>query len=334
VRTALVVLAAGVDLFVFSARYNTTTSPSLLSRVPPALGFIQSEDPNGRVAALAETLLPNTGMLFHLHDFRVYEPVADHHLLPYFERLDDELLSDIRSRFYLFLWKPRVPLLSVAGVRWVLAPEQDERTASAAALAEAGLVRRFSAEGTEVWENPAARPRAYVTNDTVGVRTADAALDWLVDNARDSAATVVVRDGTMGIGGPPFPETPGAGLPASMGAVRKASFVPGRVQIAVSGGSGYLVVNDLYYPGWVATFDGQPDVAIHRANYLFMSVFIPDDEEHEIVLEYRPPAVAMGGMLSFASLALVGLVFALAELRMRLPIGWARRASGEPNPIG
>jgi hypothetical protein len=332
---ALVVVAASIDLFVFSARYNPTASRSFLTRVPPAIDFIRSEDPDGRVAALAETLLPNTAMLFHLHDFRVYEPVADHHLLPYFERLDDELLTDIRSRFYLFLWKPQVPLLSVAGVRWLLVPEEDDRVASRAALAEAGLVRRFSAEGTDVWENPAARSRAYVAESVTAVPTDEEALIWLERQASNRTAVVVVNGPTVS---PRCPEVlvPGGcagSVETAGGLVHEMAFVPGRSRITVSAGRPtILVVNDLRYPGWIAYVDGHLAETL-PANYLFMGVPIPAGD-HEVVLEYRPPAVALGGMVSFASLALLGLVFAFAELRLRLLVGRPRRASRAPNPIG
>jgi hypothetical protein len=197
-------------------------------------------------------------------------------------------------------------------------------------LAEAGLVRRFSAEGTDVWENPAARPRAYVTGDVVQVRNADEALEWLVNRAGGSSGTVVSHD-APGLYYP-GPEALRNSVFTPTRSVR-AEFVPGRTQVTVDGGLGLLVVNDLFYPGWVATVDGQP-ATILRTNHLFMGVPLPaDDYAHQVVLEYKPPSVALGGIVSFATIALLGLVFALAELLVRMAMRSPRRDSGEPDFI-
>ncbi len=331
---ALVVAALSVDLLVFGARYNPMMSPELLTRVPSSIDYIRQADPNGRLIGLAETLLPNTAMLFGLSDFRAYEPVADHHMLKYFERMDDKLLGDIRSRFYLFLWEPRVSMLSVAGVRWVIAPMGDDRTATTTALAAGGLIHRFTGDGTEVWENPAARPRAYVADSVATVPDASRALEWVVQHGADprAASTVVVDEGLPSYVCVSTSDCSALGTSVSA-TVREASFLPGRSLARVlAPRGGLLVVNDVLYPGWVATVDGET-VPIYRANYLFMGVPVPPGE-HAVTLEYRPPAVALGGMLSFAGLALIGLAFAVAGLRVRLPSPAPSQPSGEPELIG
>src|SRR5205823_9795772 len=128
---------------------------------PGAIAFLQQEDPNGRVIGLGEALLPNTSILVGLNDLRVYEPVAERRLFGFFELVDGLLRTDIRSRFYLFVWDPNVELLRIAGVRWVLVPLADHRVVPESALANAGLVRRYADAVTAVWEIPEARPRAY-----------------------------------------------------------------------------------------------------------------------------------------------------------------------------
>ena len=163
VAACLVVLVLGFDLLLFGHAYNPVVSAETLRRVPDAVAFVLDRDPEGRVIGLGEALLPNTSMLFGLNDLRVYEPVADQRVLSFFERIDPALKSDIRSRFYLFLWHPDVDMLSLAGVRWIIVPVVDARVASQPALADAGLVMRYRDGNAAVWENPRARPRAYVS---------------------------------------------------------------------------------------------------------------------------------------------------------------------------
>jgi hypothetical protein len=274
--------------------------------------------------ALAEALLPNTSMLYRLQDFRVYEPVASHELLKYFERLDTELLTDIRSRFYLFTWKPRVPLLSVAGVRWVLAPEDDSRVASPALLAQQGLVHRLTADGMEVWENPNARPWAYLAQRVAEVRTQDEALSWVAEHAADPDATVMVMPpAEPGLTTSPSTRWYG-GLPANFrqrqdgarATVRAEASHAGRSVLQVSAPSGgLLVVGDLFYPGWTATVDGSPARVLHT-NYLFMGVEVSPGD-HSVVLEYRPAAFMAGLALSAVSLGLVAVGLIVLFLRRR-----------------
>ncbi|RME08265.1 MAG: hypothetical protein D6803_01670, partial [Anaerolineae bacterium] len=59
---------------------------------------------------------------------------------------------------------------------------------------------------------------------------------------------------------------------------------------------GWLVVSDLWYPGWTAALDGQP-VPLWRANYLFRAVRVPAGE-HNISMTYRPPWLPVGTLLA------------------------------------
>ena len=53
------------------------------------------------------------------------------------------------------------------------------------------------------------------------------------------------------------------------------SYSPEQVVIDVAASrDGYLVLTDAYYPGWVATIDGQP-ANIERADILFRAVKVP-----------------------------------------------------------
>jgi hypothetical protein len=70
---------------------------------------------------------------------------------------------------------------------------------------------------------------------------------------------------------------------------------------------GYLVVSDVWYPGWQAYVDGEQS-AILRANYLFKALRVPAGE-HEVEILYQPNIFIVGAAVSMAALiVLVALV--------------------------
>jgi hypothetical protein len=318
------VVALVWDLVLFGGRYNAVVASDALRRVPASVAYVQQVDPTPRILGLGEVLLPNAAGLYGLFDLRVYEPVAHRRLLPFFERVEPVFRSDVRSRVFLFVWRPNVDLLGVGGVRWILASRWDDRSADPGFLAAQGLLLRYEDVGVSVWENPAARPRAYLASHVVEVADEQTALDRLSDRQLMGPRGVVL-DGEgrvvsiLADGGP----TDGGPSDASSeeGWVQ-AEFDVGRVRARVSApGTRLLVVNDTYYPGWVARVDGY-HAQIHRANALFMGVIGPAGE-HEVVLEYRPPSFTAGLAVSaMAAVALAVLMLgAGAFTRLRRAIG-------------
>lgn len=71
--------------------------------------------------------------------------------------------------------------------------------------------------------------------------------------------------------------------------------------------SGYLVLSDLWYPGWRASVDGA-EVPILIANYLFRAVKVPPGS-HEVTIEYEPNIFKIGIITSGLSfLILLSLI--------------------------
>jgi Bacterial membrane protein YfhO len=68
----------------------------------------------------------------------------------------------------------------------------------------------------------------------------------------------------------------------------------------------FLILNDVYYPGWKVTIDGHPRT-IHPTNYVQRGVEIPAGR-HEIRFEFKPLSFAIGVGVSMASLFGLGYV--------------------------
>ena len=66
---------------------------------------------------------------------------------------------------------------------------------------------------------------------------------------------------------------------------------------------GWLILSDLFYPGWEATLDGKP-VPIFSGNYLFRAVEFPAGK-HQVRFQYRPGSFLVGvGLFGFGFVVL------------------------------
>lgn len=81
---------------------------------------------------------------------------------------------------------------------------------------------------------------------------------------------------------------------------------PNKIILRVAADSpGWLVLSDVWYPGWCAWVDGEP-VSVLRANYLFRAVEVPAGP-HEVVFAYWPVWFYAG--LGVSLLAWLGLAW-------------------------
>ena len=68
----------------------------------------------------------------------------------------------------------------------------------------------------------------------------------------------------------------------------------------------FLVMSDIYYPGWIATVDGVP-TRIFRTNYVLRGLLIPQGK-HMVSLQYKPRSHFLGAGISVISLILIIII--------------------------
>lgn len=144
-------------------------------------------------------------------------------------------------------------------------------------------------------------PRAHVVG-RARIVPSEEAVAAVARPGFDPAAEVVLED--------PAP----AGDPRAQGSpVRWQTDKPTRLELtAAMKAPGYLVLADLWYPGWTAAVDGTP-APILRANGAFRAVFLPAGE-HEVAFAFVSRSFQAGAALSL--LTLLGLAAAgLAAVR-------------------
>jgi hypothetical protein len=94
------------------------------------------------------------------------------------------------------------------------------------------------------------------------------------------------------------------------GGVRMLRYQPERVELdASSDRSAWLVLNDLYSAGWLASIDGA-SVPIIKANHLVRAIRLPAGARH-VVFSYEAPGLRLGLILSAVSLLAACLLLGL-----------------------
>jgi hypothetical protein len=128
------------------------------------------------------------------------------------------------------------------------------------------------------YENPDAMPRVTFATEAKGADFARMLADG-VWPAVDLRTTVLLE------------RPPAGATPRRPGKVRIASYRNTEVILeADSPDGGFLVLNDLWHPWWLAEVDGRP-AEILRANVLFRAVAAPPGR-HEVRFQFRPLAGA------------------------------------------
>ena len=97
-------------------------------------------------------------------------------------------------------------------------------------------------------------------------------------------------------------------LPDGKSEVRIVGDTPNSLDLRVAATTtGWLVIADVWYPGWKASVDGQA-TPLWRANYLFRALLVPAGE-HLVSIVYRPFWFYLGALVSAMSWLGLGIYY-------------------------
>ena len=147
-----------------------------------------------------------------------------------------------------------------------------------------------------VYENTTVFPRAFVVYEARPLPPEKDVLATL--RAADLRRTVFLEGWTESASPRPSPQS---------GTVHVVEHQPNRVVMqAEAGPAGYLVLADVWYPGWRCQIDGRP-VPLYRADYLFRGVALPEGE-HTVVFSFEPASYRIGRTISLiAAIGVAGI---------------------------
>ncbi|MGQ9682470.1 MAG: YfhO family protein [Anaerolineae bacterium] len=161
-----------------------------------------------------------------------------------------------------------------------------------------------------VFRNEHAGPRAFLVHRARVARDEEEAQRWTAAPDLRPQEEVILLEGM-----------PMDGSPLQDDRVSIVDYAAERVVLRTqSAAAGYLVLADSYYPGWIATVDGQA-AQVLRADVALRAVQLGAGD-HEVVFEFRPSSHRLGALAS--SVALAGIVGLMATSVVRWRVGRRR----------
>ncbi len=199
-----------------------------------------------------------------------------------------------------------------------------------------------------LYENPTALPRAFLVPTVVTMDAAEESLqrmargDWSPERMAILEVDPVDVDAGIGsaaaslakrLGPPTAPSEPAVPITYDLAARRSASksgtvtltqLAPESVVLDVDAKApAFLVLTDLYYPGWQATIGGEP-TTVYRANYLFRGVEVPFGR-NRVEFTYRSRSFRLGLAITIAGAMALGGGLVTVGVATILDLRGARR---------
>src|SRR5205814_3366635 len=138
-----------------------------------------------------------------------------------------------------------------------------------------------NARGLHVYENANVLPRAWIVHDAQVLPDPEQQFGKIDRLEIDPRHTVLLPGGS-----PALSATKGSAEGNPDDSVRLTRYTPNRLELqAANPNPGWLVLSEVWYPGWTATLDGRPADVI-QADYLLRAVQLGPGR-HTLVLEFR-----------------------------------------------
>lgn len=194
--------------------------------------------------------------------------------------------------------KYRASLLNLLGVKYAAVVGHDDPIPAGWKLVKRDKIqlettlRDVTPKGIKytLLENEQVMPRAFVLHRVHPVRSGREAFEAL--KTFDPRQAIIVGDN--------FPELPQELAQADKSEptpVEIVSYKPTQVRLRTElSQPGVLCLTDFYYRGWWATDNGA-DIAIHPGNLVFRAIPLSPGK-HDIVMEFSPPGMKLGGIVS------------------------------------
>jgi hypothetical protein len=208
-------------------------------------------------------------------------------------------VENVSAAAALALWK--ATLFDSAARRSVpLTNEPDATTLDAARWQVAADM-----DGVLVLRNLRALPRAWLVAEAEAVDGEEALRRISGESPKEFDPR---RTALLEVRADELPQLSDAGATWGRMAAHVAVYEPGHILIDTDASTPtVLVVSETFYPGWVATVDGQP-APILLTDYLLRGVAL-DAGRHRVEMRYTAPAARTGALISGATLLLIGGLF-------------------------
>jgi hypothetical protein len=174
-----------------------------------------------------------------------------------------------------------LPVLSLCNVRYI---------ASTGPLTMPGLTRE-PADSFFLYRNNAMLPRAFVVPEAEIIPDPEALLDSLHGAGFDPGSRVFLES------------DPHRSLKNGIRSVPAISYSGDQRIRMEANGPGWLVLTDLFYPGWKSRIDGH-ETPICRADYVFRALPLPEGR-HIVEFYFESDSFRRGAIISAATLLII-----------------------------
>ncbi|MEP0841947.1 MAG: YfhO family protein, partial [Phycisphaerae bacterium] len=305
---ALALLA--FDLGQASFSFYPHVDPAMLNRTPDLIAKLQDDPGVFRIGRFGpdKLLYANSSVLYGLQDFGGYDSILLTDYLRFLEAIEHQHLA--KFNIVMTLERPGSldsPLLPLLNIRYLLTHKNLEHPDWAAVPVEGNVkLYRLRAERE--------LPRAYLVGSARPVRDPGEAIAAIKDGTVDVFTAVAVESAEGA--------SPADGDPSEpVGKATIVRYESSSVEVRTDAPAGrWLVLLDVYYPGWNAYIDGEP-ARVHRANGTFRAVKVPPGA-HAVEFRFEPARFRVGAMIAAACLALLA------------GLGLAGRGAGRSAPPG
>ncbi|MBU6455077.1 MAG: YfhO family protein [Cyanobacteria bacterium REEB67] len=174
-----------------------------------------------------------------------------------------------------------------------------------------------SPDHLRIYASQKALPRAFAVRRATFVKSPQEALTAIEAKSFDGRQEVILESSGADIhGDDSVPRAANENGAPPNTAVKIVAFTADKVTLETDlGEPTYVILNDIFYPGWQAKIDGQA-ARILPANYIMRAVFAPAGK-HRIVFVYEPQTFKIGLILSLLA-ALAGLAIAVRQVLMAI----------------
>jgi hypothetical protein len=283
----IAVLVLATDLIVLGSSVDVEQNdPTAGYRHPAVVDFLRRDGEPFRIESATTAWQPDAGAMHAIADVGgIHNPLG---LAAY-----TTYLGGMGARGN--------PLYNFLNVKYVLAekgkPPGDARFAPV-----------FSGDPQiDVYLNTAALPRAMLITSAIPVTSGEQAWAAIHQPGFDPSRQAVIEGGPM-LSGPPL-----------NGALVIRRLDANEIEIkARTDAPAYLVMSEVYYPGWQPQVDGRP-APILPANFAFRAVYL-DPGEHRVRLVFVPTAWIIGLTISVVTWCALLFVFAARFRAARKPM--------------
>lgn len=243
---------------------------------------------------LESPLAPNTGMIYGFFDVQGSDPYILENYVSFLNLIEDHGLEAAWHRISNIEEEGSLdsPLLDLLGAKYIL-------TTSEIGIDKYELVFDGEGKDIEIYENKEVLPRAFIVHRVEVLLEKEKALDRLSSDSLDPGQVVIIGQ-----------ELPTLEVAMNVEAPLKdnseaqiISYGLNDVTIkAQMENPGFLVLTDIYYPGWKAFVDRQ-ERELYRADYIFRAVYL-EAGDHQVRFVFEPLSFKIGLYLTlFALLA-------------------------------